>query len=78
MTDHPHGLEPVHARHEDVEEQEIEIAGLAQREPLASVAGGDHAMAGAFQQQAHGSLNGSIVIHDQNSCQSQVLRIPLE
>ena len=69
LMNHPHGLEPVHSRHEDVEKQQVEIAGFEQREPFAAVAGGDHAVACAFEQQADGGLNRRIVIHDQYSCQ---------
>jgi len=48
--------------------------GLAQAKSLAAIAGRDHAVAGAFQQQADGALNRHIVIHDQYSCQRKVLR----
>ena len=65
----PHRLEPIHARHEDVEKQQVEIAGLEQGDALLSVAGGDHAMAGPLQQKADGGLHRCIVIHDQYSCQ---------
>ena len=65
LTNHPHGLESIHSRHEDIEKQQIEIAGLAQGKSLAAVAGRDHDVAGAFQQQADGHLNRHVVIHDQ-------------
>ena len=74
MMNHPHGLEPVHSRHEDIEKQQVEIAGFELREALAAVAGGDHAMASAFEQQANGGLDRRIVIHDQYSCQNTPLR----
>ena len=65
----PHRLEPIHARHENVEKQQVEIAGLEQGDALSSVAGGDHAVAGPLQQKADGGLDRCIVIHDQYSCQ---------
>ena len=71
LANHPHGFEPIHSRHEDVEEQQIEISGLAQCQALSAVVGSDHAMAGAFEQQADGHLDRRIVIHDQYSCQSK-------
>ena len=50
----------------------------AQCQPLSPVAGGDHAMAGAFQQQADGHLDRRIVIHDQYLAKVMVLRPPPE
>ena len=43
---------------------------------LAAVAGGDHAVAGALQQQADGHLDRHIVIHDQDSFAKS--NLPLE
>ena len=74
LMNHPHGLEPVHSRHEDVEKQQIEIAGLEYREPLAAIAGGDDAVAGAFQQQPDGRLHRIVIVDDQDLRQVQVLR----
>ena len=71
LANHPHGFKSVHSRHEDVEEQQIEISGPAQGQALSPVTGGDHAMVGALQQQADGHLDRHIVIHDQYSCQSE-------
>ena len=70
----PHRLESIHARHENVEKQQVEIAGLEQGDALSSVAGGDHAVAGPLQQKADGGLDRRVVIHDQYSCQYQILR----
>ena len=42
LANHPHGFEPIHSRHEDVEEQQIEISGLAQCQALSPVTGSDH------------------------------------
>lgn len=49
LTYEPQGLESIHPRHENIDEQEIEIAGLAQSQPFAAIAGGDHAVDGAFE-----------------------------
>jgi hypothetical protein len=77
LANHPHGFKTVHSRHEDVEEQQVEISGLAQCQALSPVTGGDHAMAGALQQQANGHLDRRIVIHDQYPCQSKMFSAPL-
>src|SRR5882757_8729442 len=37
LMHHPHGFEPVHPGHEDVDKQQVEIAGLKLRQPLAAV-----------------------------------------
>ena len=59
-------FQPVHSRHEDIEKQQVEIAGFEGRQPLTAVAGGDHAVAGPFQQNPDGGLDGAIVVHDQD------------
>lgn len=50
QPDQPHRLKPVHAGHENIEKQQIEIAALQLIEAAAAVAGGDHLMAGPLQQ----------------------------
>src|SRR6266540_6093474 len=37
LANHPHGFKSVHSRHEDVEEQQIEIPGLAKCQALSAV-----------------------------------------
>jgi hypothetical protein len=71
LANHPHGFKSIHSRHEDVQEQQVEISGLAQCQALSPVVGSDHAMAGALEQQANGHLDRRIVIHDKYSCQSK-------
>jgi hypothetical protein len=66
----PHGFQPVHARHEDIEEQEVELPGLEQRQPLAAIAGNVNAVTCPFQQNPDGRLHGDIIIDDQDLCQS--------
>jgi hypothetical protein len=61
-----HGLQPIHARHEDIQAQEIEIAGFELGKSLAAIAGDVDTMASPFQQEPNCQLNGWIVIHYQN------------
>ena len=42
-------LEPVHARHEDVEDQKIKRFGTEQVEPATAVTGDNDVMAGSFE-----------------------------
>lgn len=57
LPDQPHGLEPVHARHEDIEEQQVEILALELIQSAAAVIGGKDLMPGALQQQADDGLH---------------------
>jgi hypothetical protein len=50
LVNAPHRFQPVHARHEDIEKQEVELGGLEDREAVAAVTGGDNAVPGPFQQ----------------------------
>ena len=61
-----HRLEPVHAGHENVEEQQVELARLEQSERLVAVAGHCDVMTGPLQKQPDRELYGRIVIHDQD------------
>jgi hypothetical protein len=61
-----HRLQPVHAGHEDVEKQEVELAGLEQCKSLVAVAGDGDVMTGPLQKQPDGDLHGRVVIHDQD------------
>jgi hypothetical protein len=61
-----HGLQPIHARHEDIQAQEIEIAGFELGKSLAAIAGDVNTMASPFQQQPNCQLNGCIIVHYQN------------
>jgi len=71
LPDHSHGLKSIHSRHEDIQENQIEIAGLAQLHAFSSIVGGDYAMPGALEEQADGHLDRRIVIHNQNFSQSK-------
>ena len=64
LVNQPHGLEPVHARHENIEEQEVEASLLECRKPFAAVTGDDHAVPGALQQEPDRHLHRSIVVND--------------
>ena len=66
----PHGLEPIHARHENVEQQQVEIAGFELGDALSSVCRRDHAVVGPLQQEPDSGLNSRIVIYDQYFCRS--------
>ena len=66
LPDQPHGLEPVHARHEDIEEQQVEILALELIQSAAAVIGGKDLMPGALQQQADDGLHRGIVVDDQD------------
>jgi hypothetical protein len=72
--DQPHGFQPVHSGHEDIEEQEIEIPGFEQRKAPAAVAGGVNAVTCPFQQNPDGRLHGNIIVDDQDLCQRRFLR----
>jgi hypothetical protein len=61
----PHRFQPVHARHENIEQQQIEIAGLEDRQRLASIAGDDDAVPGPFQQKPDRRLDGDVIVDDQ-------------
>ncbi len=77
--DQPHGFQAVHARHEDIEKQQIEsFTRLEYREPLAAIAGDDNAVAGPFQQNPDGRLHCNVIVHDQNLCQVQLSASDLE
>ena len=69
--DQPHGFQPVHSRHEDVEKQQVEIAGFEDRKPVAAVAGDDDAVAGPFQQHLDGCLDRDVVVDDQDLCHNR-------
>jgi hypothetical protein len=61
-----HGLQPIHARHEDIKAQQIEVAVFELGQSLAAVAGDVDTMAGALQQKPNCQLNGWIIINYQN------------
>src|SRR5437016_397007 len=61
-----HGLQPIHARHEDIQAQEIEIAGFELGKPFAAVAGDVDTVASPFQQEPICQLDGWIIVHYQN------------
>jgi hypothetical protein len=61
-----HGLQPIHARHEDIQAQEIEIAGFELGKSLAAVGGDVNTMASPFQQEPNCQLNGWVIVHYQN------------
>lgn len=74
----PHRLEPVHAGHENIEEQQVEVAAKQLIEAAAAVAGGDHLMADPLQQQPHGGLNRRVVINDENFRQGRLAPVRME
>src|ERR1700704_4255310 len=75
---HSHGFEAAHPGHEDIEKQQIETSGFESRQPFATVAGGDNAVACPFQHQLDRFADGAIVVDDQNFCQCQLLRYESE
>jgi hypothetical protein len=76
LANHSHGLKSIHSRHEDVQEHQIEIAGLAQFQTLSSIVDGDYAMSGSLKEQADGHLDRRVVIHNQYPCQSKKFSAP--
>jgi hypothetical protein len=74
----PHRFQPVHSRHEDIEKQQVEIAGFEYRKPFTAIAGDDDIVAGPFQQDSDGRLDGTVIVHDQDFRQSQFLRFGRE
>ena len=61
-----HGLQPIHARHEDIQAQQIEVAVFELGQSLAAIAGDIDAMPSAFQQEPNCQLNSWIIVHYQN------------
>ncbi len=70
----PHGFDAVHARHENIEKQQIEVAGLEHRQPLAAVVGHYRAMTGALEQKPDSRLDRSVVVHDQDFSHASFFR----
>jgi hypothetical protein len=70
----PHRFQPVHARHEDIEKQQVEIAGLEYRKSVAAIIGNDNTVPGPFQQQPDGRLNRAVIVNNQNFRQRLSLR----
>jgi hypothetical protein len=68
LMDQPHRFQPVHSRHEDIEKQQVEISGLERRQPFAAIAGDGNTVAGPFQQDPEGCLDGIVVVDDQDFC----------
>ena len=66
LPNHPHRLKPVHARHEDVEEQQVESSDFELIDPLPAAAGDDDLVSGPLQQEPDGNLNGLVIVHDQD------------
>ena len=63
--DMTHGLQPIHAGHEDVEAQQIEVAVFELGQSLAAIAGDVDTMASTFQQKPNCQLNSWIVVNYQ-------------
>ena len=61
-----HGLQPIHAWHEDIEAQQIEVAVFELGQPFAAIAGDVDTMASALQQKPNCQLDGWIIVHYQN------------
>lgn len=61
-----HGLKPIHAGHEDIQTQQIEVAVFELGQSLEAIAGDVNTMASAFQQKPNCQLNGWIIINYQN------------
>jgi hypothetical protein len=66
-----HRLQPIHSRHEDIENQQVEISGFEHRKPLAAVAGDDNGVTGPLQHDPAGRLHGKVVVQDQDVRQSR-------
>ena len=66
LPDQPHGLKSVHTRHENIEEQQVEVLAVELLQAAAAVIGGDHLMSGPFQQHADDGLDRGVVVDDQD------------
>ena len=64
-------LEPVHARHEDVENQEIERFGVEPIKTATAVAGGNDVVARSFEKEPQCHPNSIVVVNNENSCQGR-------
>src|ERR1035437_151576 len=66
LMNQPHRFQAIHARHEDIEKQQIEVSGFEYRQPFAAIAGADNAVACPLEQKSYGRLDGAVIVHDQN------------
>ena len=64
-------LEPVHARHEDVENQEIERFGAESIETATAIAGGNDVVTGSFEKEPQCHPDSIVVVNNENSCQGR-------
>ena len=63
----PDRLEAVHPRHEDVDDQQVELMALEDLETLFAVIGRDRLMALPFKQQQNDGADRPIVVDDKNA-----------
>jgi hypothetical protein len=64
-------FEAVHARHEDVENQEIERFGVEQIETATAVTGGNNIVTGSLEKEPQRHPNSIVVVNNKNSCQGR-------
>ena len=63
----PHGLETIHARHEHIDDEQMELSGLKQSQTGLTVIDSLNGMRGALKQQFDSAQNRSIIINDENA-----------
>ena len=64
-------FEAVHARHEDVENQEIERFGVEQIETATAVTGGNDIVTSSLEKEPQRHPNSIVVVNNKNSCQGR-------
>jgi hypothetical protein len=71
LTDGAQRFESVHARHEDVEEQEIEGLGAYKVDAATTVTGGNYVVTGSFEQEPQRRLNRIVVVNNEDPSQGR-------
>ncbi len=61
-------FQSVHVRHEQINDQKIELSGLEKLKAFSAIIGENDRMAIALQHNLHGRPNGGIVVDNQNVC----------
>jgi len=65
--DEPHGLETIHSRHENIDDEQVEPLGLEQPQAGLTVVDSLDGMRGALKHYFDSAQNRSIIINDENA-----------
>jgi hypothetical protein len=64
----PDDFRPIHVRHEQIDDQKVELSGLKKLEAFSAIIGENDGMVAALQHNLHGRPNRRIVVDNQNVC----------